>query len=99
MSFVKSEKSEKIKKLNIIIEQNQSILAQLEKQAQVLEKQTQDLAKQTHVLAKQAQDIQILKEENIKIIENSEKVGKHIDFVNRAYDKIANSYFGKHIFN
>ena len=85
MSFVKSEKSEKIKKLNTIIEQNQAILAQFEKHAQVLEKQTQD--------------IQILKEENIKIMENSEKVGKHIDFINRAYDKIANSYFGKHIFN
>ena len=78
MSFVKSEKSEKIKKLNTIIEQNEAILAQL---------------------AKQTQDIQILKEENIKIMENSEKVGKHIDFVNRAYDKIAKSYFGKHIFN
>ena len=85
MSFVKSEKSEKIKKLNTIIEQNEAILAQLEKQA--------------HVLAKQNQDIQILKEDNIKIMENSENVGKHIDFVNRAYDKIAKSYFGKHIFN
>ncbi len=99
MSFVKSEKSEKIKKLNTIIEQNQAILAQLEKQTHDLAKQAQDLEKQTHVLAKQTQDIQILKEENIKIMENSEKVGKHIDFINRAYDKIANSYFGKHIFN
>ena len=50
MSFVKSEKSEKIKKLNTIIEQNQDILAHLEKQAQVLETQAQDLAKQTQVL-------------------------------------------------
>ena len=51
------------------------------------------------LLEKQTREIEQLKADNKKIIENSEKIGKHIDFINRAYDKFANSYLFKNIFS
>ena len=51
------------------------------------------------LLEKQTREIEQLKADNKKIIENSEKIGKHIDFINRAYDKVANSYLFKNIFS
>ena len=51
------------------------------------------------ILEKQTREIEQLKADNKKIIENSEKIGKHIDFINRAYDKVANSYLFKNIFS
>lgn len=58
------------------------------------------------LLQKQEKEIEQLKNDNKKLLEkleninkNSEKMGKHIDFINRSYDKIANSYLFKNIFN
>ena len=51
------------------------------------------------ILEKQTRDIEQLKADNKKIMHNSEKIGKHIDFINRAYDKVANSYLFKNIFS
>ena len=58
------------------------------------------------LLEKQGREIEKLKTENKKILEtmnvihrDTEKMGKHIDFINRAYDKIAQSYLFKNIFN
>jgi hypothetical protein len=34
---------------------------------------------------------------NIQILHNTDKMGKHIDFINKAYDKITKSYLFKNI--
>ena len=47
---------------------------------------------------KQNKLIQELKEENQIIIENTTKMGNHIDFINSAYDKISKSYLFRNIF-
>jgi len=52
------------------------------------------LEKQIH---KQNKLIQELKEENKLIIENTTKMGTHIDFINSTYEKISKSYFFRNI--
>lgn len=47
---------------------------------------------------KQSIMIQELREENKLIIENSTKMGKHIDFINTTYDKLAKSYLFRNLF-
>ena len=47
---------------------------------------------------KQSIMIQELREENKLIIENTNKMGKHIDFINTAYDKLAKSYLFRNLF-
>lgn len=49
-------------------------------------------------LKEQGKTIEELKREQNKIIESSEKMGKHIDFINKTYDNIKNSYFIKGLF-
>ena len=46
---------------------------------------------------KQNKMIQELKEENKLIIENTTKMGNHIDFINTAYEKISKSYLFRNI--
>jgi hypothetical protein len=46
---------------------------------------------------KQNKLIQELKEENKLIIENTSKMGTHIDFINSAYDKLSKSYLFRNI--
>ena len=46
---------------------------------------------------KQNKMIQELKEENKLIIENTTKMGTHIDFINATYDKLSKSYFFRNI--
>ena len=47
---------------------------------------------------KQSIMIQELREENKLIIENTTKMGKHIDFINTTYDKLAKSYLFRNLF-
>lgn len=50
-------------------------------------------------LAEQQKMIEELKLSNKQILENTSKMNKHIDFINRSYDKIANSYLFKSVFS
>ena len=43
--------------------------------------------------------IEGLRSENKLIIENTTKMGNHIDFINSAYEKISKSYLFRNIFN
>jgi hypothetical protein len=43
--------------------------------------------------------IQELQEENKLIIENTSKMGKHIDFINTTYEKLSKSYFFGSLFS
>ena len=49
-------------------------------------------------VTEQAKLIADLKSENQFIMDNTLKMGKHIDFINTAYDKITKSYLFKNIF-
>lgn len=46
-------------------------------------------------IKEQGKKIEELKREQIKIIETSEKMSDHINFINNTYDSIKNSYFFK----
>ncbi len=46
---------------------------------------------------KQNKLIQELKEENKLIIENTTKMGTHIDFINNTYEKLSKSYLFRNI--
>jgi hypothetical protein len=48
---------------------------------------------------KQNNMIQELQEENKLIIENTTKMGKHIDFINTTYEKLSKSYFFGSLFS
>ena len=50
-------------------------------------------------ITKQNKMIQELKEENKLIIENTTKMGSHIDFINTTYEKISKSYLFRNIFS
>lgn len=56
------------------------------------------LQKQEREIDKLKDDNKILLEKIENINKNSEKMGNHIDFINRSYDKLSNSYFFKNIF-
>ncbi len=43
--------------------------------------------------------IKELKENNKLIVENTTKMGNHIDFINTAYEKISKSYLFRNIFS
>lgn len=45
----------------------------------------------------QTQSINDLLVINKQILDSTQKMDKHIDFINKAYDKITKSYFFKHI--
>jgi len=57
----------------------------------------------TKALQKQVKEqnkmIQELQSENKLIIENTTKMGKHIDFINSAYEKLTHSYLFRNIFS
>jgi hypothetical protein len=55
---------------------------------------TKTLEKQ---IQKQNKMIQELKEENKLMLENTNKMGKHIDFINATYEKISKSYLFRNI--
>ena len=61
------------------------------------------LIKQNKVIQQQLNEQSILinelKTENKLILENTKKMGSHIDFINGAYEKITKSYLLKNIFN
>ncbi len=54
--------------------------------------------KQSKMIDKQSKMIEELREENKLIIENTSKMGKHIDFINTTYDKLAKSYLFRNLF-
>jgi len=61
------------------------------------------IIKQNKELQKKVNDQQTtiteLKDENKIIMDNTLKMGKHIDFINKSYEKFSTSYFFKNIFN
>jgi len=59
-------------------------------------KQNKNLEKKVN---EQQTIINELKIDNKIIMDNTLKMGKHIDFINTTYEKINNSYFFKNIFN
>jgi hypothetical protein len=46
----------------------------------------------------QSKILQELKDENKLMLENTSKMGKHIDFINATYEKISKSYLFRNIF-
>ncbi len=70
-------------KIDILIEMNKELKAQ----NKVLQQQLQSQQKQIDELVKV----------NAEILVNTSKMGKHIDFINNAYDKITKSYFFKNL--
>lgn len=54
------------------------------------------LEKQIKQQNKMIEELQI---ENKLIIENTTKMGKHIDFINGAYEKLTKSYLFRNIFS
>jgi hypothetical protein len=48
---------------------------------------------------KQNKMIEELREENKLIIENTKKMGTHIDFINSTYDKLTKSYLFRNLFS
>ena len=61
------------------------------------------IIKQNKMLEKKINEqqniINDLKNENKIIMDNTLKMGKHIDFINNSYEKISKSYFFKNIFS
>lgn len=49
-------------------------------------------------ITKQNKMIEELQKENKLIIENTTKMGNHIDFINNAYEKLTKSYLFRNIF-
>ena len=70
-------------KVNILIEQNKALQEQIQAQNALMQAQQQ-----------QIDELVIL---NRAILVNTDKMGKHIDFINRSYDKITQSYFFKNL--
>ena len=70
-------------KVNILIEQNKALQEQIQAQNALMQSQQQ-----------QIDELVIL---NRAILVNTDKMGKHIDFINRSYDKITQSYFFKNL--
>lgn len=48
---------------------------------------------------KQNKMIEELREENKLIIENTTKMGTHIDFINSTYEKLTKSYLFRNLFS
>jgi hypothetical protein len=63
---------------------------------QIKAQQEQMQAQQEQMQAQQEKIDQLIKL-NHEILINTDKMGKHIDFINRTYDKISRSYFFKNI--
>jgi hypothetical protein len=59
-------------------------------------KQNKNLEKKVN---EQQTIINELKIDNKIIMDNTLKMGKHIDFINHSYDKISKSYLFRNIFN
>jgi len=70
-------------KVNILIDQNKALQEQIQAQNVLMQAQQQ-----------QIDELVIL---NREILVNTDKMGKHIDFINRSYDKITQSYFFKNL--
>jgi hypothetical protein len=70
-------------------EENESKLDKLLAMTKALQKQVKEQNKM----------IQELQNENKLIIENTTKMGKHIDFINSAYEKLTKSYLFRNIFS
>jgi hypothetical protein len=70
-------------KIDLLIEMN----TELTTQNKTLHQQLQSQQKQIDELVKL----------NAEILVNTNKMGKHIDFINSAYEKITKSYFFKNL--
>ena len=77
-----------MKKHDIILDQMTAMHAQMHVQMTAMNEQ----------LLAQNQLILELKQENKQILSSTQKMGKHIDFINGAYEKITKSYLFKNIF-
>lgn len=77
-------------KVNILIEQNKALQEQIQAQ-------NEQMQAQNALMQAQQQQIDELVILNREILVNTDKMGKHIDFINRSYDKITQSYFFKNL--
>jgi hypothetical protein len=81
------KKKTKTDKIDCLIEINAKMLLQMQGQQAYMQDQMQ-----TH-----QKEINDLIELNMQILENTQKMAKHIDFINKAYEKISKSYFFKNL--
>jgi len=49
-------------------------------------------------LKEQKKMIEVLQQDHVKIINNTEKMCNHVNFINQTYDNIKNGYFFKSLF-
>jgi len=91
-------------KVNILIEQNKILQEQIQAQNEQMQAQTEQMQAQNAqmqaqyaLMRAQQQQIDELVILNREILVNTDKMGKHIDFINRSYDKITQSYFFKNL--
>jgi 3-isopropylmalate dehydratase small subunit len=84
-------------KINILLAQQTQLLVQM--QAQQVQMQAQQVQMQAQQVQMQAQQQTI--DEMTRLIStiliNTDKMGRHIDFINNAYEKISKSYFFKNL--
>jgi hypothetical protein len=84
-------------KVNILIEQNKILQEQIQAQNEQMQAQNEQMQAQNALMRAQQQQIDELVILNREILVNTDKMGKHIDFINRSYDKITQSYFFKNL--
>jgi hypothetical protein len=84
-------------KVNILIEQNKILQEQIQAQNEQMQAQNEQMQAQYALMRAQQQQIDELVILNREILVNTDKMGKHIDFINRSYDKITQSYFFKNL--
>lgn len=70
-------------KINILLAQQTQLLAQMQTQQVQMQAQQQTIDEMTRLIS--------------TILINSDKMGRHIDFINNAYEKITKSYFFKNL--
>ena len=70
-------------KINILLAQQTQLLAQMQAQQVQMQAQQQTIDEMTRLIS--------------TILINSDKMGRHIDFINNAYEKITKSYFFKNL--
>jgi hypothetical protein len=85
-------------KLDLLIEMNKDLQKQIQAQQVQIQAQNVQIQAQNVQIQTQQKKIDELVTLNIQIVENTKKMTAHIEFINRAYDKISKSYFFSSIF-
>jgi hypothetical protein len=82
-----NKKKTKTEKIDSLIEINTKMLIQMQAQQAYMQYQMQSHQK----------EIKDLMELNMQILENTQKMARHIEFIDKIYDKISKSYFFKNL--